>query len=148
MSPTEYSQAMDVMDKARRQFALVFRDVDVLITSSFPTQPQLRSEPRAPRGSASVSERLMAAANLAGIPGVSLPAGSVRNTCPNSSAAVRRFRRHTMRLRAVSSLPHRALSSSALPVLGAGILLATLGGTCRWNRRRKRALAGFAVLGR
>ncbi|WP_405097576.1 amidase [Micromonospora sp. NBC_01412] len=70
-----YAEALDVQRLAREQFANVFREVDLVVGVSMSDQPQLRDEPRRPRGSASVADRLLAAANLAGLPGVAVPCG-------------------------------------------------------------------------
>ncbi|GAA0714045.1 amidase [Dactylosporangium roseum] len=70
-----YAEALDVQRQAREQFANVFREVDLVVGVSISDQPQLRDEPRRPRGSTSVADRLLAAANLAGLPGVAVPCG-------------------------------------------------------------------------
>jgi aspartyl-tRNA(Asn)/glutamyl-tRNA(Gln) amidotransferase subunit A len=75
VSRADYARADDVRGATAASFREVFRDVDVLATVGSPAQPQLLDAPRRPRGSATVSERMLSAANLAGLPGVSIPCG-------------------------------------------------------------------------
>lgn len=70
-----YAGAQAVQARARAEFDRVFATVDVLAGVSLSDQPQRLDEPRQPRGSASVADRLLAAANLAGLPGVAVPCG-------------------------------------------------------------------------
>jgi len=72
---SSHAEALAVGERARDEFARVFAEVDVLAGVSIAAQPQPRAEPRRPRGSASVADRLLAAANLAGLPGVAVPCG-------------------------------------------------------------------------
>ena len=72
---TEYVAMEQVRERATDELRKIFSQVDVLISASFPTQPQRLDEPRPPRGAGTVSERLLAAVNLAGVPGVSVPCG-------------------------------------------------------------------------
>lgn len=71
----EYIRASHTLDLAKHEFTRIFRAVDIIVCTTFPTQPQLLSEPRPPRSAGTVAERLLAAANLAGLPGVTLPCG-------------------------------------------------------------------------
>jgi len=115
VSAVDYSAAMDVMDEARRQFALIFSHVDLLVTASWPAQPQKRSEPRVARGSDSVSERLLAAANLAGVPGISLPGGLDEDGLPVGIHIIGPRGSDTLLLRLGAAFQHRTAYHRAHP---------------------------------
>ncbi len=73
--PADYAHALEIQELTRREFARIFTSVDLLAGVSVSDQPQRRDVPRRRRGSASVADRLLAAANLAGLPGVAIPCG-------------------------------------------------------------------------
>lgn len=78
----EYIEALRVRAETRQAFARLFRSVDVLVSASFPTTAPRLDVPREPRGARGVSERLMAAANLVGLPGLSVPCGLATDGLP------------------------------------------------------------------
>jgi aspartyl-tRNA(Asn)/glutamyl-tRNA(Gln) amidotransferase subunit A len=71
----EHAQAEEVRARAKDEFVRAFGEVDVIAALSQSAPPQRRDEPRQPRHTAAVSDRLLAAANLAGLPGVAVPCG-------------------------------------------------------------------------
>ena len=74
--------ALATRDAAVADFARVFRGADVIVTvSRTSTAPRL-DQPRAPRLTDSISDLLRAAANLAGLPGVSFPCGLATDGLP------------------------------------------------------------------
>ena len=77
-----YSYAVSKKHDAESWFKELFRSIDVILTASFPTPPQERSADRSPRGAGSPSERVLAGANLAGLPGLTLPGGLDTNGLP------------------------------------------------------------------
>ena len=79
---SEYLEALATRDAAVADFARVFAEADVIVTvSRTSTAPRL-DEPRAPRSTDSMSDLLRAAANLAGLPGVSFPCGLATDGLP------------------------------------------------------------------
>jgi aspartyl-tRNA(Asn)/glutamyl-tRNA(Gln) amidotransferase subunit A len=64
-----------VTARARVAFARVFRQADVILSASRATIAPRLDEVRPPRDATKMSDLLRAAANLAGVPGVSVPCG-------------------------------------------------------------------------
>jgi aspartyl-tRNA(Asn)/glutamyl-tRNA(Gln) amidotransferase subunit A len=65
----------EVREIADREFARVFADADVILSASRATVAQPLDSDRKPRDASKLSELLRAAANLAGLPGISIPCG-------------------------------------------------------------------------
>lgn len=75
ISTHRYLDALDTRRRAALAFENAFSYVDLLATVSSARKPQLTAAPRQPRQQLTVSDRLLAAANLAGLPGISMPGG-------------------------------------------------------------------------
>lgn len=72
----EYLKAVRVtIPKARRAFAAVFAEADVILSASRTTIAPRLDQERPPRDATKLSDLVRAAGNLAGVPGVSFPCG-------------------------------------------------------------------------
>ena len=80
---SSYLEAVRVtMPAARRAFAAVFKEVDVIVSASrTDIAPRLDLE-RPPRDASKLSDLLRAAGNLAGVPGISIPCGRSSDGMP------------------------------------------------------------------
>jgi aspartyl-tRNA(Asn)/glutamyl-tRNA(Gln) amidotransferase subunit A len=74
LSAAEYQDALAERRRVQQRFARLFERCDVLVTASRPDIARPTGAGRT-AGSGSVADRLRAAANLAGLPGVTVPAG-------------------------------------------------------------------------
>lgn len=82
LTAREYQEALRAREAIVAEFGRVFREVDAILTASRTgTAPSL-DDHRVRRASSSMSDQLRAAANVAGMPGVSFPCGFAEDGLP------------------------------------------------------------------